>query len=103
MFKQARFLLQQERKWRRHVEWLIENNPQLAADGFDRVDPNGQEIMHEILSKDFKGLDTHRANNNNLPPEFRFFDSEAPLFEVAGDLGKVIMPRHLKLYKAIAA
>ena len=102
LFKKARDVLQQERK-RRHRRANVAANPQLVAEGFNGQDVIGEEIMQEILEKDFRGVEIHRKQNSQIPPEFRFFDSEAPLTEVAGDLGKIVIPRSVKLYKAIAA
>jgi len=103
LFNQTRELLKQERQWRRHVQRIISQNPDLGEEGFDKLERVDQETMNEILAKDFKGIDIHLARNEQLPEEFRFFDSNEPAIKVAGRLGKIIMPRHLKLTKIVAA
>ncbi|MBX4190684.1 hypothetical protein KW794_01210 [Candidatus Saccharibacteria bacterium] len=102
LFKKAREVVQWERRQRRRRQRYIADNPHLVDEGFEGRDPIGEEIMQEILEKDLRGVDIHREQNAKLPPEFRFFDSEAPLTEIAGNIGRIAVPRSQKLYKALA-
>jgi hypothetical protein len=102
LFNKARDVVRWERRKRRRQRYVA-SNPNLLEEGFRELDPIGEEIMQEILEKDLRGVQIHLEQNSQLPPEFRFFDSEAPLVEIAGTIGRIAVPRSQKLYKALAA
>lgn len=100
LFKAARKTVQWQRLARRRRE-LIAANPNIVDEGFNGEDIIGEEVMHEIFEKNFRGLETQLARQERIPAEFRLIDLETSPQRIARDLGKLVIPRSLQLVRAI--
>lgn len=101
LFKMARKTIQWERQSRRRRE-LIRNNPHIIAEGFNGEDIIGEEIMQEILEKNFRGFEHQLNRNARIPEEFRLVQLDKSPDKIAQQLGQVIVPRTLLLAKMIS-
>lgn len=101
LFKMARKTVRWERQTRRRRE-LIAKNPHIVAEGFNGEDVIGEEIMQEILDKNFRGFERQLHRNERIPAEFRLVRLDTTPDKIARRLGQVVMPRTLLLAKMIA-
>lgn len=97
LFRVGKKVIRKEREYRRYL-LKAANDPGLRGDS-----ESAQAERQDRFDRWFAGIDRHREQNEKLPREFRFFDSDAPLNQIAGNLGRIIIPKSLELYKAVAA
>jgi len=100
LFRTARTTVQWERRARRRRE-LIAANPGVVPADFDGADIIGEEIMHEVLEKYFRGFQRHAERHQAIPQEHQIVDLSKSPREVAAALGKLVGPPSLRLVRAI--
>lgn len=102
LFRMARHTVQWEKRARRRRE-LIAAQPAIIKAEFNGQDIIGEEIIEEVLSRHFRGIEHQIKRHENIPTEFRLvaFDGSAEV--LATSLGKLIVPSSLSLVKAVAA
>lgn len=93
LFSAARETMAHERKSRRRIANVEKGVITPKAKG----DPYGEEWIVDEFIKNFRGLGYLLERHENVPPEFRLVDLDAPFTDVARQLGKVVMPKSLKL------
>lgn len=102
LFLMARKTVQWQRIAERRRQ-LISENPTMINEGFNGSDVIGEEIMHEIFEKNFRGVTRHLERNAQLPEAFRLLPTSNEPATIAQALGKIIVPRSLKLVNRVAA
>ncbi len=102
LFRMARKTVQWQRLAERRRQ-LIAQNPDIVMHGFNGSDEIGEEIMHEIFDKNFRGVSWHLERNAQLPEAFRLLPSSEEPATIAQALGKIVVPRSLKLINRVAA
>jgi hypothetical protein len=102
LFKMARTTVQWEKRARRRRELIIEN-PAIIKEGFNGIDVIGEEVMHEVLEKHFRGFEHQLQKQEKIPEEFRLLDITGTPRQVATDLGKIMTRSSLRLVQSIAA
>lgn len=102
LFRMARKTVQWQRIAERRRQ-LIADNPTIVTEGFNGTDIIGEEIMHEIFEKNFRGVTRHIERNAQLPEAFRLLPITEEPATIAQALGKIIVPRSLKLVNRVAA
>jgi len=102
LFESARNVVQWERKARRRVVHLMED-PSILPSDFNGEDIVGNEIILETLSKHFRGVDMQLERLHEIPQEFRLLEPHNFSVANASTLGKLVVPRSLRLVKAVAA
>ncbi len=81
----------------------IKRNPHILKPEFGGVDVIGEEILLEAWDKNFRGYEQQRARHNHIPPEFHLIDLDSSPAEVAKELGRMVVPRSLRLVNRWAA
>ncbi len=102
LFRMARKTVQWQRLAERRRQ-LIAENPTIVAEGFNGTDIIGEEIMHEIFEKNFRGVTRQLERNAQLPEAFRLLPTTEEPADIAQALGKIVVPRSLKLLNRVAA
>ncbi len=102
LFKLARKTVHWERLARRRRE-LIAKNPHIVPEGFDGVDIIGEEVMHEVLERHFRGFERQRKRQDQIPQALRIVDLEGTPAVIARNLGKIVARPSLHLTRTIAA
>lgn len=102
LFRMARTTVQWEKRARRRRELIIAN-PAIIKEGFNGIDVIGEEIMHEVLEKNFRGFEHQLQKQEKIPEEFRLLDITGTPRQVATDLGKIMTRSSLQLVQSIAA
>lgn len=102
LFKMARKTVQWEKMARRRRE-LIARNPHIIKDGFDGSDLIGEEVMHEIMERNFRGFERQLNRQDRIPVEHRLIELGNTPARVATDLGKLVNRSSLRLVHEIAS
>jgi hypothetical protein len=102
LFKMARQTVQWEKKQRRRRE-RVANNPEILREEFNGEDQIGEEVMHEVLEKNFRGFERQLERQGRIPEEFRILDISGTPKKVATNLGKLVARPSLYLADVIAA
>lgn len=102
LFKMARKTVQWEKKQRRRRE-LVAANPDILSEGFNGEDIIGEEIMHEVLEKNFRGFERQLERQERIPEVYRILDITGTPKKVATNLGKLVARPSLNLISVIAA
>lgn len=102
LFKMARQTVQWEKRARRRRE-LVARNPGIIHEGFNGVDIIGEEVMHEVLDKNFRGFERQLERQERIPEQFRILDITGTPQKVATNLGKLVARPSLNLISVIAA
>lgn len=102
LFKMARKTVQWEKRARRR-RMLIAKNPNIINEGFNGIDVIGEEIMAEVLDKNFRGFEHQLQKQERIPEEFRLFDITGSPQQIATNLGKVMTRTSLHLVQTIGA
>jgi hypothetical protein len=71
----------------------VEANPEVLKDEFNGQDIIAEEIIQEILERNFRASDDFRARLERMPEEFRFVEPTFTIEEIARRLGKLMVPR----------
>lgn len=102
LFRMARKTVIWEKRAERRRK-LIARNPGIIREGFNGVDIIGEEIMHEVLDKNFRGFEKQLLKQEQIPEEFRIIDIGGTPRAVATDLGKLMTKTSLHLVQSIAS
>lgn len=102
LFKMARKTIQWEKRARRRRELLLAN-PSILPDDFEGVDIIGEEIMHEVLERNFRGFEYQLLRQERIPEAFRIMDISGSPERIAQNLGRVVARPSLHLVHSIAS
>ncbi|HVX24144.1 MAG TPA: hypothetical protein VG992_02265 [Candidatus Saccharimonadales bacterium] len=102
LFQNAREAVQLERKARRRAVFLAKH-PQVLKPEFNGEDVIGKEIVAEMFSRYFRGMNQHFEALEDLPTEFHIVNREATPVSIATNLGKIIGNRSLPLINKVRA
>lgn len=102
LFKMARRTIQWEKRARRRRE-LVAANPDIIPAGFNGEDIIGEEIMHEVLEKNFRGFERQLIRQEAIPEKHRIIQLDGTPHKMARDLGKLVARPSLHLVRSISA
>lgn len=98
LFKMARHTVEHQKRARRRRIDVRSGHVEPKFDD-DRI---GEEWIQDQFEKNFRRWEYQVDRLYKLPPEFRMINLDDSPQQVAKNLGKIVMPKSLKLVKAVA-
>lgn len=100
LFKTARETVVHEKLARRRREYIAAN-PEVLKVEFNGEDHIGEEYIQLAYEKNFRGWEQIRERHERIPQEFRLIQLDRPPTEIASSLGKLAVPKSMKLVRSV--
>ncbi|HVV66730.1 MAG TPA: hypothetical protein VHB72_01510 [Candidatus Saccharimonadales bacterium] len=98
LFGSVRRVVMWEKRAQKRANYTA-RNPDVVS--YDEGDIFGEEYMETILDRQFRGVERHMSELEQVPPEFRLVQPANTPKELATQLGRIVGKRSLKLRQAV--